>query len=175
MASIARSLRVSRLLASAVPRAAVRPIAPTAFAAGRHAFSTSKIALEKRYAKDHEWVDLDLEKKTAVIGISEYAADKLGDVVYVELPEVGAELKAGDTMGAVESVKSASDILAPISCRIVHVNTTLEEKPSTINQAPEDVSGGWIAKVELDDEAIKSFNELMAFADYAQFTQSGEH
>ncbi|KKF93844.1 Glycine cleavage system H protein [Ceratocystis fimbriata CBS 114723] len=172
MASVIRSLPITRVFASAVPRGTARPIA---LAASRHAFSTSRIALEKRYAKDHEWVDLDLEKKTAVIGISEYAAEKLGDVVYVELPEVGAELKAGDTMGAVESVKSASDILAPISCRVVHVNTALEDKPSTINQAPEDLSGGWIAKVELDDVSIKSFNELMTFADYDKFTQSGDH
>ncbi|KKA28884.1 hypothetical protein TD95_005439 [Thielaviopsis punctulata] len=169
MSAFARSLRTSRLLASAIPRVATR----SSFIVGRPAFSTSRIAFEKRYAKDHEWVDLDLEKKTATIGVSEYAADKLGDVVYVELPEIGAELKTGDTMGAVESVKSASDIVAPISCRVVHVNSLLEEKPSTINQAPEDsASGGWIAKVEVDEEGIKAFEELMPYSEYAEFTKS---
>lgn len=112
-----------------------------------------------------------------MIGISEYAAEALGDVVYVELPEEGKEVKAGDAIGAVESVKSAADINAPISCRITHVNVVLEEKPGTINQVPEDDShgGGWIAKVQVDEDGVKDLEALMDAEAYKKFTAEQEH
>ena len=107
-----------------------------------------------------------------MIGISEYAAEELGDVVYVELPEAGREVGAGDAIGAVESVKSAADINAPVSCRVTHVNSVLDEKPGTINQVPEDDShgGGWIAKVEIADVAAEEIDELMDAETYKGYT-----
>lgn len=114
--------------------------------------------------------------KTGVIGISEYAAKALGDVVFVELPEEGKKVQAGDAIGAVESVKSAADINAPISCKITQVNTVLEDKPGTINQVPEDDShgGGWIAKVQVDAEGVKDLEKLMDVAAYEEFTAAEE-
>jgi glycine cleavage system H protein len=133
----------------------------------------------RKYTKDHEWIDLAADNKSGVIGISEYAAAALGDVVYVELPEEGKVVKAGDAIGAVESVKSAADINSPIACKITHVNFLLEEKPGTINQVPEDDShgGGWIAKVAVDEQGVKDFEGLMDAEEYKTFTagEDAEH
>lgn len=127
----------------------------------------------KRYTKDHEWVQLSEDNKTGTIGISEYAAHALGDVVYVELPTVPLEVAAGDAIGAVESVKSASDINAPISCKITAVNDLLEEKPGSINKGPEDDSsaGGWVAKIEVKEDAVKELEALMDSKAYKAFTE----
>lgn len=133
--------------------------------------------LLRKYTKEHEWIDISADHKTAVVGISEYASDQLGDVVYVELPEVSDQwIEAGDAMGAVESVKSASDILAPVALKITAVNNNLEEKPSTINQVPEDDShgGGWIARVELNEDSIKQTEALMDADAYKAFTSTEE-
>ncbi len=128
----------------------------------------------RRYTKDHEWIDLNVDQKTGVIGISEYAAEALGDVVYVELPEEGKTVKMGDAIGAVESVKSAADINAPIGCEVTQVNLALEEKPGIINQVPEDDShgGGWIARVQVSEEAVKDFENLMDAEAYKAFTET---
>jgi len=100
------------------------------------------------------------------IGVSVYAAKNLGDVVYVELPTLDLEVSAGDSIGAVESVKSASDIMTPVSGRIIEANDVLQEKPATINKGPE--SEGWIARIEVKDgEEVK---ELMSDVEYGQFT-----
>ncbi|KAK3326578.1 glycine cleavage H-protein-domain-containing protein [Apodospora peruviana] len=169
MASIARCLRSARpsgfsLVKSSPIAARVRP------------FSVSATVLEKRYTKEHEWVDLSADKKTAVIGISEYAAAALGDVVFVELPEVGKAVQAGDPVGAVESVKSAADINSPVSCKVTAVNTLLEEKPGTINQLPEDDSrgGGWVVKAKVDEAGATEFEALMTEEQYGEFTASSE-
>ena len=92
----------------------------------------------------------------------------------MELPEEGKSVVAGDAIGAVESVKSASDINAPVTCRIKEVNALLEEKPGTINQVPEDDShgGGWIAKVEVDAKAVEELENLMDAEEYQVFTAS---
>lgn len=168
MASIACSLRAARPVAMRLaPRAApmVRLAMPV------RSFSSSRMSLARKYTKDHEWIDLSADRKTGVVGISEYAAEQLGDVVYVELPPAGDWTDAGDSIGAVESVKSASDINAPVRCKVTHANTLLEEKPATINQVPEDDSagGGWIVKVEVDEEGAKQFDELMDAAAYKEF------
>ena len=133
-------------------------------------------ALEKRYTKDHEWIDINPQKKTGVVGISEYAAEQLGDVVYVELPETEGWIEKGDAIGAVESVKSASDINSPVRCKITQVNTALEEKPSIINRVPEDDSagGGWLAKVEVDEDGVREFEGLMDVEAYTAFTKEAE-
>ena len=107
-----------------------------------------------------------LTTATGKIGISHYAAKALGDVVYVELPTVDLEVSARDSIGAVESVKSASDIMAPVSGKIIEANETLAEKPATINKEPE--SGGWIAKIEVTDPA--EAEKLMDAEKYAEFT-----
>lgn len=128
----------------------------------------------KKYTTEHEWIDLSEDGKTGTVGISDYAAHALGDVVYVELPTPSTGVEAGDTIGAVESVKSASDISSPISCTITEVNKLLEEKPGTINNAPEDTGagGGWIAKVEVGEQGIKDLEGLMDAAAYKEFSSS---
>jgi len=109
------------------------------------------------------------------MGISEYAAEALGEVVYVELPQISEPdswVGQGDAVGAVESVKSAADINAPLRLRVTHINSLLEEKPATVNQVPEDDShgGGWIARVELDDESMRGWDGLMTPEQYKEFT-----
>jgi len=171
MASIARSLR------PLVSRLTVRTSRSSAsFRSGLSSvrtFSVFHAVQEKKYTKDHEWIELSTDQKTGTIGISDYAAHALGDVVYVELPTVPLEVSAGDSIGAVESVKSASDINAPISCKITAVNEVLEETPGTINKGPEDTSsaGGWVAKVEVGEAGIKDLEELMDAAQYKEFTE----
>ena len=118
-----------------------------------------------RFTKDHEWVELDGE--TATIGVTAYAADQLGDVVFVELPEVGKTLKAGENLAVVESVKAASDVYAPISGEVVATNATLGDAPETVNQGPE--NDGWFAKVRVTDPA--EVEALMDRHAYEQFLQ----
>jgi glycine cleavage system H protein len=102
---------------------------------------------------------------TGTIGITNYAANALGDVVYVELPEIGMEVNKGDSIGAVESVKSASDIMTPVSGKIVEANNLLEEKPGTINNGPE--AEGWLAKIEITDAT--ELDALMSAEQYDNF------
>ncbi|KAH8898564.1 glycine cleavage system H protein [Thozetella sp. PMI_491] len=177
MATVGRFMKAARpSFVSALTKAApaARPLpAAVRFTAVR-AFSATTINPIRKYTKDHEWIDVSADKKTGVIGISEYAAEALGDVVYVELPETGKEVAAGDAIGAVESVKSAADINAPVTCKVTHVNLTLEEKPGTINQVPEDDSagGGWIAKVDLEQDIEKELEALMDEVTYKAFTEA---
>ncbi|MBA3586471.1 MAG: glycine cleavage system protein GcvH [Chloroflexi bacterium] len=117
-----------------------------------------------RYSKEHEWVRMDGSRAT--IGITGYAADELGDVVFVELPEVGATLTQFGTFGVVESVKAVSDLYAPISGEVVEVNEALRDAPELLNA---DAYGeGWIAKVELTD--TDQLDGLMDAAAYAEAT-----
>ena len=127
-------------------------------------------ALAKKYTQDHEWIDLPSGSSTATIGISTYAANALGDVVFVELPTKSLEVSSGDTIGSVESVKSASDIMTPVSGVITEANAVLEEKPSTINKSPE--GEGWIAKIEVRD--VKEVEGLMDEVAYKKFTEESE-
>jgi len=134
------------------------------------------VAQAKKYTTDHEWIELSEDNKTGTIGISNYAAHALGDVVYVELPTIPLEVSAGDSIGAVESVKSASDINSPISCTIVEVNSLLEEKPGSINKGPEDTGagGGWVAKVEVGEAGVKDLDGLMDAEAYKKFSEDAE-
>ena len=106
--------------------------------------STNKEDL--RYAESHEWVRVD--GTVAVVGITDYAQHALGDIVYVDLPEEGDEVTAGEDFGAVESVKAASDLISPVSGQVIAVNTDLEDDPGLINK---DAFGAWIMKVEMSD------------------------
>jgi glycine cleavage system H protein len=114
-----------------------------------------------RYTKDHEWVALDGE--IATIGITDHAQAELGDIVFVELPEVGQELKAGEAMGNIESVKAVSELFAPVTGAVVEVNEALEEQAEMVNQDPHDA--GWIVKVKLSD--VSEFEELIDAAAYS--------
>ena len=102
-----------------------------------------------KFTKDHEWVALDGD--VATVGITAYAAEQLGDVVFVETPDVGKTVKAGDGFAVVESVKAASDVYAPVSGEVVEANAELGSAPETVNAAPE--AGGWFAKVKVSDPA----------------------
>ena len=110
----------------------------------------SNVPAELRYAKSHEWVKLAGDG-TATVGITDYAQNSLGDITYVQLPKVGASLKAGATFGVVESVKAASDLYAPIGGTVVEVNASLDSAPETVNTAP--YSDGWMLKLKVDNAA----------------------
>ena len=116
-----------------------------------------------KYDKAHEWVRIDGD--TAVIGISDFAQDQLGEVVFVDLPEVGSELVAGETFGEIESVKSVSDLFSPLTGSVVERNDTLSDAPETVN---EDAYGdGWLVKVKMSDAS--ELDGLMAAAEYEEF------
>jgi glycine cleavage system H protein len=100
-----------------------------------------------KYSKDHEWVKL--EGNIATVGISFYAQEELGDIVYVDLPEIGKTVKQNDVLAVIESVKSASDVYSPISGKVIEVNEKLKEKPEIINEDP--YNEGWIAKLEISN------------------------
>jgi len=108
----------------------------------------SNVPSNLKYAASHEWV-LDNGDGTVTVGISDHAQELLGDVVFVELPEVGAEVTKGEEFSLVESVKAASDIYAPVSGEVVAVNEALEDAPETVNE--EAFEGGWIAKIKLSN------------------------
>ncbi|MCK2183245.1 glycine cleavage system protein GcvH [Halomonas getboli] len=108
----------------------------------------SAIPANLRYAESHEWI-LDNGDGTVTIGITDHAQQSLGDVVFVELPEVGAALAKGDEFGVVESVKAASDLYAPLSGEVIAVNEELEDAPETLNESP--YEDGWILKLRLEE------------------------
>ena len=129
----------------------------------------SSIPANLRYADSHEWV-LDNGDGTVTIGISDHAQQALGDVVFVELPEVGRTLALKEEFGVIESVKAASDLYAPVAGEVVAVNEALEDAPETINEAP--YEGGWIMKLRLDDAA--QFDDLLDADGYAAVAQSDD-
>ncbi len=129
----------------------------------------SKIDLSARYLKTHEWARIEGDE--IVCGISDHAQSAMNDLVYVELPSVGATYKAGEAFGVVESVKAASDVYMPISGTITAVNTQLESKPEIINQDP--YQGGWMIRIKPDD--IAEFDNLLDADAYAQLLKETEN
>ena len=121
---------------------------------------------ETRFTRDHEWIRLDGD--TAVVGITDYAQQQLGDVVFVELPEIGRSLAQGDEAEVVESVKAASEVYAPVAGEVVEVNDTLSDAPATVNAAPE--ADGWFFKLRLQGEPPMA--DLMDAAAYQAFVES---
>jgi glycine cleavage system H protein len=121
---------------------------------------------ELKYTKDHLWVHAAGD--TATVGLSDYAQNELGDIVFVELPEVGKSFKKGETLGTVESVKSVSDILSPVSGEIKDANKLLEDAPDTINTDP--YEKGWVAKMSMSNK--DELNELLDHKAYVEFTES---
>ena len=104
---------------------------------------------DRKYTQEHEWVRIDGE--TAVVGITHFAQDQLGDVVYVELPKVGDRVEAMKPFGVIESVKTASDLFAPVTGTVVEVNAALTDSPQSVNDAP--YEAGWLIKVKPDDSS----------------------
>lgn len=119
-----------------------------------------------KYQESHEWIRKDGD--ILVCGISDYAQDSLGDIVFVEFPEVGSALKKGDAFGVVESVKAASDVYMPVSGEIVEVNNNVEENTEIVNQDP--FGDGWLIKIKPDDES--EMKDLMDADKYEEFTKS---
>ena len=115
---------------------------------------------EKKYSKDHEWISL--EDQVATIGITDFAQESLGDIVFVELPIIGKLIKKGDQIGVVESVKAASEIYSPVSGEIIEVNNELTNTPQLANTNPEDL--GWYIKIKL--EKTDELNNLLSFDQY---------
>ena len=121
---------------------------------------------DRKYSREHEW--LKVESDTATLGITEFAQKELGDIVYVEVPDVGQEFKTGDVLGTVESVKAVSEIYAPVSGTVVEANSALEEKPETVNTDPH--GDGWYCKIKLADAA--ELDTLMDADAYQKLTGS---
>ncbi len=120
----------------------------------------SNLPANLRYAESHEWV-LDHQDGTVTIGITDHAQEALGDVVFVELPEVGQTLNKGQEFGVIESVKAASDLYSPVNGDVIEVNEALEDSPETVNEAP--YEGGWIMKVRLTDTALEGLLDADAY------------
>lgn len=126
----------------------------------------STIPANLNYTESHEWV-LDNGDGTVTIGITDHAQQALGDVVFVELPEVGRELEAGEEFGVIESVKAASDLYAPLAGEVLEVNDALEDAPETLNESP--YEDGWIAKLRpADIEALDSLLDADAYGQLAE-------
>ncbi|HYV76145.1 MAG TPA: glycine cleavage system protein GcvH [Candidatus Binatia bacterium] len=122
-----------------------------------------------KYTKEHEWLRVD--GNTGTIGITDYAQNSLGDIVFVELPKVGAEITAGQTFGSVESVKAVSDLYAPISGTVTEVNEALSASPEDVNK---DAHAAWMIKVTLKD--LSEIGKLLSAADYEKFAaEEGGH
>jgi glycine cleavage system H protein len=124
---------------------------------------------ELRYLKSHEWAKQ--QGDVVVVGISDHAQDALGDVVYVELPEVEAECQAGDEIAVVESVKAASDIYAPVTGTVIEVNAMLEDSPELVNEAP--YADGWFFKIKMSDSSADE--GLLTAEQYQALCEAEEH
>ena len=115
---------------------------------------------EKKYSKDHEWVYQ--EGKIATVGITNYAQESLGDIVFIDLPNVGKSINSGDQVGVIESVKAASDLFSPIGGEIIEVNMELKNSPQLVNSDPE--NSGWYMKIKIRNE--NDLNILMNYEEY---------
>lgn len=118
-----------------------------------------------RYTKEHEWVRVEGDE--AVFGVTDYAQDQLGDIVYVELPEVGAEITQGEAFGSVEAVKAVADMYSPVSGEVLAVNDSVNDDPAVINSAPYDE--GWMVRARLSDPG--QLDDLLSAADYAKLVE----
>nr|WP_297457249.1 glycine cleavage system protein GcvH [uncultured Halomonas sp.] len=126
----------------------------------------STIPANLRYTESHEWVQ-DNGDGTVTLGITDHAQEALGDVVFVELPETGRELNAGEEFGVIESVKAASDLYAPLAGEVVEINDSLEDAPETVNESP--YEAGWILKLKLADaSALDALLDADAYARLAE-------
>ena len=118
-----------------------------------------------KYSKDHEWANFDEDDGVVIIGITDYAQDKIGDITYVELPEDGDDIEKGASFAEIEHHKGVEDVYSPVSGRVFEVNTSLAESPELVNQDP--YEEGWLAKVEPAD--ISDLDDLMGADDYKEY------
>jgi glycine cleavage system H protein len=124
---------------------------------------------DNRYAKSHEYVHV--EGNTGTIGITDYAQKELGDVVFVELPQVGTELEAGDELGSIESVKAVSELFVPVSGEVIEVNEALADNPALVNTDP--WGDGWMVRIKLAD--VTEVDELMTAEEYDEYLEKESH
>ncbi|MCC7264954.1 MAG: glycine cleavage system protein GcvH [Candidatus Latescibacteria bacterium] len=124
----------------------------------------SDIPEDLKYSEDHEW--LALEGETGTVGITDYAQSQLGDIVFVELPEVGQQLEKGQVFGTIEAVKTVAEVYAPVSGEVVEVNAAVQEGAEVINTEP--YGAGWLIKIRLAD--AKELSQLMSAGDYTALT-----
>lgn len=124
----------------------------------------SDLPADLLYTKEHEWIRLH-EDGTATVGITEYAQESLGDITFVEFPEVGASLPAGETFGVVESVKAASDLYMPVDAEVIEINDAVDASPELVNQAP--FSDGWLLKIRIADKS--QLEALLSPGAYSEF------
>lgn len=120
---------------------------------------------ENYYTKDHEWAQVD--ENTVTVGITEFAQDSLGEIVYVDLPEEGQKVTQSDTFGVVESVKAVSDLIAPVSGTVIEVNGSLADDPGVLNDDP--MNNGWLLRIEMDSE--KELAALMRAPEYRKLIE----
>jgi len=164
---------------SATPPAAMsmKLVSRQSYVLGRQfSVSAGRFKKIKKYTISHEWISIDSKTRIGTIGITNYAQEKLGDIVFVDLPEVGSFFEAGSEFAAVESVKSASDIMCPAAGEVIEVNENLTTKPALINQNPEG-SKGWIAKIEIDEDGMEELEDLDDLIDeeaYKRMTENME-
>ncbi|MDC0192184.1 glycine cleavage system protein GcvH [Alphaproteobacteria bacterium] len=123
---------------------------------------------EKKYSKDHEWIETDND--IATIGITNHAQESLGDIVFVELPTIGKQVSSNDEVCVIESVKAASDIYTPIDGEIIEVNEKLNDNGALVNEDPENTA--WIFKLKISEPS--QFNDLMTLSEYQEFLKTEE-
>ncbi|MCB9025993.1 MAG: glycine cleavage system protein GcvH [Bdellovibrionaceae bacterium] len=123
---------------------------------------------ENYYTKDHEWAQVD--ENVVTVGITEYAQDSLGEVVYVELPEEGQKVTQNESFGVIESVKAVSDLVAPVSGTVIEVNTGIIDEPGLLNDDP--MNNGWMIRIEMDTE--KELANLMRAPEYRKFIEKSQ-
>ena len=120
-----------------------------------------------KFTKDHEW--LNLQEDLAIVGITDYAQSQLGDIVFVEMPELSSKLTASESFGAIEAVKTVADLFAPVSGKVIEVNENLDSSPDLVNLDP--YSKGWIVKLKIDNN--DEINELMNYDEYHEYALKG--
>ena len=119
---------------------------------------------DKLYTREHEWISIEKDK-IALLGITDYAQKQLGDIIFVELPEVGKDYSIGDEIAVVESVKAASEVYSGVSGQVLEVNDAIVDEPQLVNSDPE--TKGWFVKIKIDK--IEEFDELMSLNEYKEF------
>ena len=117
-----------------------------------------------KFTKDHEW--LNLQEDIATVGITDYAQDQLGDIVFIEMPQVSTKIVASESFGAIEAVKTVADLYAPVSGEVIEINDNLDSSPDLVNSDP--YIEGWIVKLKIDNN--DEINELMNYDEYQEFT-----
>ena len=120
-----------------------------------------------KFTKDHEW--LNLQEDIAIVGITDYAQSQLGDIVFVEMPELSTNLTASESFGAIEAVKTVADLFAPVSGKVIEINENLDSSPELVNSDP--YTEGWIVKLKIDNN--DEINELMNYDEYHEYILNG--